>query len=54
LSGIAAISFSFSLRGLSDLGVFAVSNGFKRIHGVDDKNAEVAQRISNHDANGFA
>ena len=37
----------FSLRGLCDLGVSAVNNGFKYTHRGDAENAEVAQRISN-------
>jgi len=39
--------FSFSLRGLCDLGVSAVNNGFKYTDRGDAENAEVAQRISN-------
>ena len=37
-------NFSFSLRGLSVLGVSAVSNRFKYVHRGDAENAEVAQR----------
>jgi hypothetical protein len=44
--GSALIS-SFSLRGLCDLGVSVVNNGFKYNHRGNAENAEVAQRISN-------
>jgi hypothetical protein len=40
---------SFSLRGLCDLGVSAVTREFENIHRGGAENAKEAQRISNVD-----